>query len=422
MSTEEVVEDEITYYVFVKEGRRHFAPQYMAAGATTVQHIFPVPESNAVGTLDKENNGIAFVKFGGFGMEPECKVVAKDLCSEADETDFNCKFSSNFSEDTIVYSQNQIAVIANVKTGEAFHAGCGLSLDDYMLGIWFLDPQKNMFVIIKSIYKENSGWEDSLHIVKLKDQQFVDTAWAVLLKEPRYISSDFSQHQTWLVHNKNLFVYDQSNHHILCTNGEQSVPHPFAETFNNNSDRIGRVKDFLIHPKLPFGVIIEERAADIHDLTVLRWDITNPKKRDEQVVSFNEELEPLKSLFDLKSVTLAYQSFSPDGNWYVAGCISPDAPESPHFIAIPVTPVDEDTPDFFDMDDIVVLGQVENMTSLAWTSEPSSYVVSNGEILNKWDFGELPNARVFVMPGEDDGTKKKTSIFRKAGRLFGIGR
>jgi len=69
-------EEEIRYYVFIKNSRRHFAPQYLSLGATTVQWIFPVPESNAVGSLDKQSNGIVLLKFGNFWEDPECKIVA----------------------------------------------------------------------------------------------------------------------------------------------------------------------------------------------------------------------------------------------------------------------------------------------------------------------------------------------------------
>jgi hypothetical protein len=49
----------------------------------------------------------------------------------------------------------------------------------------------------------------------------------------------------------------------------------------------------------------------------VRWDIANPKKKDGQVISFSQDLEQLKPLFDMDRMALAYQSFSPDGNRYV---------------------------------------------------------------------------------------------------------
>jgi len=113
-----------------------------------------------------------------------------------------------------------------------------------------------------------------------------------------------------------------------------------------------------------------------------------------------KDLEPLKTLLDENRITLAYQSFSPDGNWYVAGCVIPempaDAPQSPYFIAIPVVSGGKGRQNFLDMSNLTVLGQVKNMTSIAWTREPASYVVSDGERLRKWDLGKLPKAGVFT--------------------------
>jgi len=256
--------------------------------------------------------------------------------------------------------------------------------------------------------------------VKLDVQQLVDTGWTMKIGQTVDISSAFPLHHTWLVHNHYLFVHDREWNKIVCTDGKESVQHPFSELYNINFGRIGIVKDFAIHPTLPFGVIIEERVSNTYNLIVLRWDLTNPKKKAEQVISLHYDLGYLQSHLGLERMALAYQSFSPDGNWYVVGCIAPDAPQSPHFIAVPVTPIDKEHPDFLDTDNLVILGQIAGMTSIAWTSGPTSYVVSNGELLHKWDLDELPNARVFVMP-EDGGAGEKASIFRRIGRLFGKG-
>jgi hypothetical protein len=37
MSEEDLMEEEITYYVFVKNGYKHYAPQYLSSGETTIQ-------------------------------------------------------------------------------------------------------------------------------------------------------------------------------------------------------------------------------------------------------------------------------------------------------------------------------------------------------------------------------------------------
>jgi hypothetical protein len=419
-----VLEEEIKYYVLVKDGCRHFAPQHLSVGATTVEWIFPVPEPHAVGTLDRQSNGIVFIKFGGYGVEPKRNVVAKDFSSEVYGREFDYRFCQNFSDDTVVYCKTRVAVVANVKTGEAFHAECGLSLDDYLRGISFLDPQKKLFVIVKTIDEGGRGeWKDYLHIAKLEGQEFIDAGWSMYTgkTDDDDILPHFPLYDRWRVHGHKLFVYDREWHKIVCTDGKASVLHPFSEVFNANANLFGTVKDIAIHPRLPFGAIIVESAPNAHHLVVLRWDITKSRKKAKQIISLSQELEQVRYIFNVDRVTLAYQSFSPDGNWYVVGFIAPNKPQSPYFIAIPVTPVNRKRPNFLDMGNLVVLGQVAGLTSIAWTSSPTSYVVSDGARLHKWDLDELPNARVFVVP-EDGAVERKPSIFRRIARWFGFGK
>ncbi|MDR0331008.1 MAG: hypothetical protein LBH93_04810 [Chitinispirillales bacterium] len=375
-----------------------------------------MPHPHAVGALDKESNGVVFIKPGSYGEDPECQAVAQNIGPTVNDT-FIYRFSPNYSDDTVVYSATRTAVVVNVKAKKAFYAGSGLSTDDYMLGICFLDPQENLFVVAKSIDEGGSGREDYLSIAKLEDQKLVETDMVMKLGETHHVSSNFPTHNTWIVHDRKLFVYNLGQ--MSCTDGSGEVRHPFSEIFNSNSNRIGYVKGFAIHPKQPFGVIIDEYTFGAHELTLVRWDIANPKKKDEQVLSFSHDLEPLKPLFGMDTMELAYQSFSPDGNWYVVGCVAPDAPENPYFVAIPVVPVDKKHPDFLDPDGLVVLGQVEGIASVAWMYEPVSYVVSDGQLLHKWDLDELPRVRAFEMP--DGEGKKKRSILGKVGRLFGGG-
>jgi hypothetical protein len=424
MSKEEISEEEIKYYVFVKNGSRHYAPQNLSCGETAIQWIFPIPEPNAIGALDDDSNGIVFVKFGDYGKLQESTVAVKDYGDSVYDM-YYYRFCPNYTDDTIAYTQDQIAVLANVTTDEVFYAGSGLSRDDYLLGISFLDPLEKLFVISKAIKGDKPKKGSYLYVAKLEGQEFIETGWNIYTGETSYISPDFPMYNAWCVHARKLFVHDKEQHKIMCTDGKKSVPHPFSEVFNMNSNMFGHVKDLAIHPRLPFGVIIDENTGGIHDVAILRWDIINPGEKGGPVLSFSHVLGELLPDFGLERLTLAYQSFSPDGDWYVVGLIGQagngGAPQSTHFVAIPVTPVDKKHPYFLDIDNFVVLGKVAGLTSIAWTHEPTSYVVSNGEILHKWDMDELPNARVFEIP-DDDGGRKKASVFQKVARLFGAGR
>jgi len=347
MSKENIDGNEVTHYIIVKENHRYFAFQYVVTGAITVDRIFPISKSNAIGTLDEDSNGIVFIKFSDYGKNPENQVISQNFSSIV-YGPFVYRFSPNFTDNIIIYSQRHEAIVADLRTGKAFFVGCGLSLDDYLLGICFLDPQNNLLAIVKSI-KTGKPYRDSfLHVAKLDGQELIDTGWSIYLGETDDISPYPPLHNAWCVHDHKLFVYDHGQ--VLCTDGYQPVSHPFSETFNANSSRIGPVKDLAIHPKLPFGVIIEERVSGVYDLLVLRLDIPDPKRKGKQIISFGQTLEPLKKLFNMEHLILAYPSFSQDGNWYVVGCIDGNTPQyepqSPYFVAIPVTLIDKKHPYF----------------------------------------------------------------------------
>ncbi len=45
---------------------------------------------------------------------------------------------------------------------------------------------------------------------------------------------------------------------MLCHTVElKPTTHPFAEIFNRNNRNFRKLKEFLIHPTLPFGIVVE---------------------------------------------------------------------------------------------------------------------------------------------------------------------
>ena len=365
--------------VYVKDGFRHLAPDLVQVKGQ-VMSVFSVPVPNAVGMLDESDSGIVLIKFNGYGKKPEYAIAAKDSAMGGLEI-IESRFSVNFSEETIAYSlQSESAVLANVKTGEAFRAKCSLPegrSSHYMVEIRFLDPQKNLFAIVKSINNggSNDGWEDYLHVVKLEGRRLADTGFMMHIGHTRLVLSYLPLYHRWFVHDRKLFVYNDGKIH--CTDGSHPVPHPFSAAFNGNSERIGEIHDFAIHPKLPFGVAIHSDGIN-HRLTVLNWKAERP---EEQVAAFDNILNKLAPLFDLERAALAFQSFSPDGKWYVVGGVEPEMAakgmfQAPFFVAIPV---DGKRSDFLAFDEAVVLGQVNKMFSFAWTTEPAAFVVSNAD-------------------------------------------
>jgi hypothetical protein len=202
-----------------------------------------------------------------------------------------------------------------------------------------------------------------------------------------------------------LIAYDgERSKRMLCFDGLNEAAHPFAEVFNRNAGKFRSLRDFALHPELPFGVIVEKgfypdrdtRSAmsneerqnlDIHALLLLRWDTDEP---DGQLTAIHQQLLHLSSYLGIKRMGLAYPSFSPDGKWFIIGCFQYNMFDEVYFIAIPV---DKKYPNFLDMDNLTVLSSGERMTSAAWAADPSAFVAANsGMSLKKWDLGNLREA------------------------------
>jgi hypothetical protein len=303
-------------------------------------------------------------------------------------------------------------------------------MGDFMLGIRPLDPEKNLFAVVKSIegWRIRDGWFDDMHIARLEEKQLVDLGIvAKHFNETGRITSDVSiyVYNRWTIHNKMLFIYTRNTtKELVCYDGFNKTAHPFTEIFNNNKTSASDVRHFAIHPTLPFGIIVDE-ARHTRPLHFLRWNTNDP---DEQFTTINHKLLPLAALFNIKAEYFAfsYPSFSPDGKWLVLGCFQYDMFDEVHFIAIPVDP---ENLEFLNMDELVVLGFVNGIKSLAWSTDPTAFIVSNDLLLYKWDLGELHNARVIVVPDSGNGgegdthgrNKEKKGILKWLASLFRVG-
>ena len=400
--------------VIFKNGYRHFDPELLSPWASK-KYIFPVPQPNAVGTVDEYRNGITFIEFDGGKREPETRVIAQNF-SKSVYGQFDYRFSPNFSDDMIVYSKTRVAVIANVKTGEAFHAGFRLTSDDYMLGIRFLDPENNLLVVVKTIEKP-TNYVDNLHIARIDGKRLVDLGEIMPHVDQcgGITPYSFQSYNNWLVHDRKILAYDAYNtKNMLCFNALEKITHPFAEVFNRNKDKVHELRDFVVHPTLPLGFAVESHYQDWTSLPkkerdlffktpfvlsnhLIRWNTDDP---DEQFTTISPMLLPLASLFDVKHLAFAYPSFSPDGKWLVLGCFKYNLFRSPYFIAIPV---DSENPSFLNVEKLVVLGQVSQLTSIAWSTAPTSLVVADGYTLYKWNLEEIDSARVITVPAPDSG-------------------
>jgi hypothetical protein len=394
------------YSIFVKNGYKHFEPVLVPL-KEGLGWIFPVPEQNAVGTISPTDNAVEYIKLT---KKPEYKIIAKDF-SKSVADNFIYRFSPNFSSDMVVYSKTRVAVAVNVKTGNAFHANFGIGMDDFMLGIRFLDPAKKLFVVAKSV-DQGSRWEDNLHIARLDGEKLVDLGEVISrVSGSGRIVPNMVPFNRWVIHDNILFAYDKSGtKKIRCFDGLKETTHPFAEVFNRNKDKINQdewgFRDFAIHPELPFGIVSAELAGGmVSTLFLVRWDISDPNKR---FTVLNPKLQPLWRIFGIDNMVFSHPSFSPDGKWLTVGCFENDLFDEINFIAIPV---DKKNENLIDTKELLVLNTNGNklpfMKSIAWATAPTALVVSYGYVLKKWVLGEAHNARVIEVPGNGGGRGNK---------------
>ena len=374
--------------IYVKDGYRCLDPDIVRV-KEPIRWIFPVPEPTAVGTICW-NNAITFIKFGTGSKKPEYKIIARNFSKRVYDN-YDYRFSPNFSDDIIVYTKTRIAVIANVKTGKVFHAEFNATWDDYLYGIRFLDPQNNLFAIFKSTAA--GDWQrDSLHIARLEGKQLIDLGSVMRVSYSRP-SSVWPSINRWIVHDHMLIAYDGKtvfSHHEKDGSGNlrcfdstgKETTHPFAEIFNRNKGNTIDIRDMAVHPELPFGLVVGRHdITRVHSLFLVRWDTVDT---NEQFAALHYKLLLLAHIFDIpaKYFAITYTSFSPDGKWFVAGCFTYNGYSKPRFIAIPVSKKD---PNFLDLDKLIILGKVEGMTALAWSTDPTAFVVADGsDHLYKW--------------------------------------
>ncbi len=405
------------YQIINQKDGKVFFP-YSIPVKESISEIFPVPVENAIGTIDF-NNAITIIKFNG-DTKPDYDIVARNFLSEV-TGDFDFGYCPVFSDEIIAYTQTRWAVVANIKTGRVETPVLTKSLDNIIGGIASLDTAHNLFVVDLRTPAGRAGFHKILHIMKHENKKFVS-----LGSIPAGIDGGYSQ--PWIVHDHKIITYDSSANRLLCHNTDlKPTTHPFVEIFNRNNEKFRKLKEMIIHPTLPFGLVVEigkdldwnkinamplneetdkiirllAKQEEVHCLYLLRWDTNDTNK---QYIPIHTDT--LSLLAPLAVEQYSRFTFSPDGKWLVFGHedMSQDkwgnlfgGRQRPFFVALPV---DEKKPFFFG--EPVFMGRTsmkENyLTTTAWTTDPTAFVAADGLLLYKWDLDNLHEARVLNTP------------------------
>jgi len=394
------------YLILRHNGKKAFMPRVLAP-EWPVEKIFSVPVKNAVGTIDM-NNAITVMRFTTEGIEYD--IVAKNFLGEVNGA-YMYGFCNIYSEEEIAYTQTRWIVIANIKTGKVRSTVITYSLDDFITGLRPLSKngEQNRFVFLREGPFYGKGSKDFLHIGRIVNKDSILDEGSI-----KAGISPIGYNIPWQVHDDLIFTYDIESSKLSCHDSNlKPAAHPFSEIFNSNSKNWRKVKEFIIHPTLPFGIVVEvgknvdydklhslpddiyEKARepiiaerDRHVIYLLRWDTPDPEKQITPILTDSLSLIP--------PVSCEFYSgfqFSPDGTWMVFKDETNDS-KKPVFVAIPVK---KDAPLYFGeplyLGRLFIEDAIPSMS--AWTSDPLGFVVSSGEHgLWKWDLGNVNLARV----------------------------
>jgi hypothetical protein len=381
-----------------------------------VHHLFPVPRKNSVGTNDLDN-AITFLELGDESVRRH--IIARDFLEEV-SGDYKFGFTPVFSQDEIVYTQTRGMVCINAKTGKAnLYDLCGIQ--EQIGGIAVIDPAKKLFVteLLRPLAPD---YERFLQVIQPVTEDSVKVIGEVAAGMKK-----FDYGSPWFVYQGKLFVCDDSVPTIKCFDATLTpATHILTETFKKENWRLLGISEIDVHPTMPFALLLargkdpalsesrsdlspQEKKAVIESLAkagpflwILRWDIADPQKQLVPLVTHKTSLLPgiqaEGSKYDSeKFVQISSFDFSPDGRWLVYRDNSRlnNTPGSnpeiagPDFVAVPI---DKKYPYFLGKPIILgpVLRKYEKPVATAWATDPTTFVVSDGQVLYWWNLEKLP--------------------------------
>lgn len=408
-------------FIMKSNGRRSLFPVVVGIGKQ-VENIFAVPEKDAIGTIDIDN-AISFLEFDDDKVK--IKIIKKDFAEEV-SGEYDFFFTPLYSDKEITYAQSRWLINQNLRTKENRTVFVINNLDDWIGKLAVLNPEKGIFVIeVLKGWAKGSGraYKKFLNIGTLENEDLVPIAVVEGGLYDGLPGSHYAKdYSPWAVKDGKLFVYDENSKvvNVFNENGI-ATSHPFQTILNNNSKKLRRPKEIAFHPELPFGLLIEMgntpdlndldeqrqnglitfdqyralrapliKERDRHAIWLIRWDTEDENRQFVPLMSLAGNL--ISSIDDVKMCS-DFQ-FSPDGTWLVFRDNTKSV-ENPVFVSIPVSP---DNPLFFG--EPLYLGQVlrEGMMvgakGCAWINKPTSFVVTDGMVLYKWDLGNIDKARV----------------------------
>jgi hypothetical protein len=339
--------------------------------------IFSVPVENAVGT-NCLNNAITLLKFNEDQIEYH--EVRRNFISGVGDGD---KFYPRlFSDKWIGYTQTRGFLLFNLKDKSFADNLIVKPSYEWITGVSFVGGTdlQFMFQVCRSDEKRF-----------LRIFNFDGKGGIKQISELQAGPHKVGYLEPWAIQNKTIFVYNNDSVKITAYDiNLKPVQHPFCDLFNSIKD-FRRLDQLVIHPSLPVAILVEikEVGRGSYKVWLVSWQNPDPEKRIVELLS--QDISIFSNWSGIRSLYVSNFQFSPDGAWLVFRDESEEVLQSlanPTFVAMPV-----DGSRKIPLGKPKVLGKVmrenANPTSTAWIKKPSSFVVSDGMVLYKWELDGL---------------------------------
>jgi hypothetical protein len=335
--------------------------------------IFSVPKKNSVATNDI-NNAISNLTFQDDKIRGT--VQKKDFLEVVGG---GAQYHTVINDEYIGYSQERRFILFNYKDNSFRKYVITTDGDEYVSRVEVLDWEKRLFVF-EVLQTCEHYYKKFIRIFFLKGEE------QRLIKEGEF-GTTLNLSYKWQVYKKFIFFHHGKNVEAYDAHLNK-ITHPLVKFINENKKKFIMIREFVIHPYLPFAVIMDDLFPRNtgkgwnNKLWVVRWE--HPDEEEVLIPFFPYNKSIIKP--SLKELFIVYIQFSPDGKWLVLYDQS-DWRNSDSFVAIPVEP---NNPKYFGKPKLLGKNYYNSAEySTAWIADPTSFVACYGETLYKWDLERL---------------------------------
>ena len=322
-----------------------------------ISSIFSVPLKSTVGTNDLVN-AISLIDFDG--EKADIRHLLEDFVENVGGGTLS--FLPPVSSSTIGYAQSRRFILIDLKEKSFRQFLVCKRLEENINRVAIADAGKLMFLFeILAFSDDSTDTSDPDRILRMVD---LSSGSDTIIAERK-----LSSHAGWTTHQGTTLLFDE-NGVLALDKGLNPTHHPlaslYAETMTDFSEHL-RVAELLIHPQLPFAVVLGTGSKD-------------PGKRYAVwLAAWKEGEKPVIVPMIAENRSLIYKDFefSPDGTFLL---MKVQERQQTEFI---VSPVDPAAPLFLGRP--VSLGSSEAHFAVAWIEAPLSLAVLEHQAIRVWD-------------------------------------